>query len=70
MARRVVVGSLEVEYDEVGEGERPFVLVHGFSGSRDDFADVLDPLGALGRTLVPDLRGHGGTTNARRLCRN
>jgi pimeloyl-ACP methyl ester carboxylesterase len=65
MARRVAVGSLEVEYDEVGEGERPFVLVHGFSGSRDDFADVLDPLGALGRTLVPDLRGHGGTTNAR-----
>jgi pimeloyl-ACP methyl ester carboxylesterase len=38
MARRVAVGSLEVEYDEVGEGERPFVLVHGFSGSRDDCA--------------------------------
>jgi pimeloyl-ACP methyl ester carboxylesterase len=64
MAKRVAVGSLEVEYDEVGAGERPFVLVHGFTGSRDDFADVLDPLAALGRTLVPDLRGHGGTTNA------
>lgn len=63
MAKRVKVGALHVEYDEVGSGERPFVLVHGFSGSRDDFADVLESLGGLGRTLVPDQRGHGGTTN-------
>ena len=63
MAKRVAVGALEVEYDEVGTGERPLVLVHGFAGSRDDFVDVLDPLSALGRTLVPDQRGHGGTTN-------
>ena len=62
MAKRVSVGGLEVEYDEVGAGERPFVLVHGFTGSRDDFADVLAPLGVLGPTLAPDLRGHGGTT--------
>ncbi len=63
MAKRVKVGALEVEYDEVGMGERPLVMVHGFMGSRDDFADVLQPFGELGRTLVPDLRGHGGTTN-------
>ena len=63
MLKRVTVGALEVEYDEVGTGGRPFVLVHGLTGSRDDFADVLEPLGALGRTLVPDLRGHGGTSN-------
>ena len=66
MAERVVVGALEVEYDEAGSGERPFVMVHGFSGSKDDFADVLEPVGALGRTLAPDLRGHGGTTNVGR----
>ncbi len=63
MAKCVKVGALQVEYDEVGTGGRPLVLVHGLSGSRDDFADVLEPLGALGRTLAPDLRGHGGTTN-------
>ncbi len=63
VAKRVEVGALEVEYDDVGMGERPFVMVHGFMGSRDDFADVLQPFGELGRTLVPDLRGHGGTTN-------
>lgn len=39
------------------------MLVHGFTGSRDDFADVLPALGKLGRTLTPDNRGHGGTTN-------
>lgn len=63
MLKHICVGELEVEYDEVGSGDRPFVLVHGFTGSRDDFADVLQPLGEIGRTLAPDLRGHGGTTN-------
>lgn len=61
--KRRVVGDLEVEYAESGGGERAFVLVHGFTGSRDDFADVLEILGARGRTLAPDNRGHGGTTN-------
>jgi len=50
-------------WDEVGAGPRPFVLIHGFTGSRDDWADVLDDLGALGRTLAPDLRGHGDSSN-------
>jgi pimeloyl-ACP methyl ester carboxylesterase len=67
MLKHVRVGELEIEYDEVGEeagsGGRTFVLVHGFTGSRDDFADVLESIGASGRTLAPDLRGHGGTTN-------
>lgn len=63
MAKRVTVGALEVEYEEHGIGGRPFVLVHGLSGSKDDFADVLEPLGTLGRTLALDQRGHGGTSN-------
>ncbi len=62
-AKRVRVGPLEMEYTEAGRGERPFVLVHGFTGSRDDFADVLAHLGELGHTVTPDNRGHGGTTN-------
>jgi pimeloyl-ACP methyl ester carboxylesterase len=63
MLKHARVGELDIEYDELGSGNRPFVLVHGFTGSRDDFADVLEPIAELGRTLVPDLRGHGGTTN-------
>jgi pimeloyl-ACP methyl ester carboxylesterase len=60
---RVRVGGVEIEYEEAGEGVRPFVLVHGFTGSRDDFREHVAPLAALGRTLVPDQRGHGGSTN-------
>ena len=63
-AKRVSVGELEVNYFEAGQGGRPFVLVHGFTGSSDDFADVLPHLADHGRTLTPDNRGHGGTTNA------
>ncbi len=62
-AKRVQVGSLDVAYAEAGSGEPPLVLVHGFTGSRDDFADLLPALGRLQRTLTPDNRGHGGTTN-------
>jgi pimeloyl-ACP methyl ester carboxylesterase len=40
----------------------PLVLIHGFTGHRDDFVGVLEPLSKLGagrRVIVPDLRGHG-----------
>lgn len=62
-AKRVSVGDLDVHYHDVGEGERPFVLVHGFTGSSDDFVDVLPALSKHGCTLAPDNRGHGGTSN-------
>ena len=52
-----------MEYSEAGSENLPFVLVHGFTGSRDDFSDVLPTLGKSRRTLTPDNRGHGGTTN-------
>jgi len=60
---RVGVGEIEIEVEEAGQGERPFVLLHGFTGSRDDFRDVLGELARHGRTVVPDQRGHGGSTN-------
>lgn len=56
--------GIEVEVERHGEvGGRPFVLVHGFSGSRDDWAEHLEPLAELGPTLAYDQRGHGGSTN-------
>ncbi len=61
--KRARVDDIEIAYEEWGAGERPFVLVHGFTGSRDDWREVLPPLGERGRTLAPDLRGHGDTTN-------
>jgi pimeloyl-ACP methyl ester carboxylesterase len=56
--RRVAVGDVEVVYDEAGEGGRPLVLVHGFTGSRKDFASVIPDLAERGRVLAPSLRGH------------
>jgi len=62
-AKRIRAGEIEVGYDELGAGDRPFVLVHGFTGSREDWAEVLAPLSAHGRTVAPDLRGHGETSH-------
>ena len=39
------------------------MLVHGFTGGRDDCATQLPALAPHGRTITPDLRGHGASTN-------
>ncbi|MCG8588872.1 MAG: alpha/beta fold hydrolase [Proteobacteria bacterium] len=61
--KRVQTGEIEVEYTDAGSGERPLVLVHGFTGSRDDWTEVVPRLASERRVLAPDLRGHGGSTN-------
>lgn len=60
---RAKLGEVEIEWERTGPGDRPFVLVHGFTGSRDDWADVLPALAELGPTVTLDQRGHGGSTN-------
>jgi pimeloyl-ACP methyl ester carboxylesterase len=55
-------GSLQVEVAEAGAGGRPVLLVHGFTGSKEDFTDFVDPLAERGwHAVAPDLRGHGGS---------
>lgn len=61
--RIAVPGDVEIECQEAGTGPRPLVLVHGFTGSRDDWREHLAPLARLGRTLAVDQRGHGGSSN-------
>ena len=46
-------------YHEAGEGEPALVILHGFTGHRDDFVGILPSLGERRRVLAPDLRGHG-----------
>jgi 2-succinyl-6-hydroxy-2,4-cyclohexadiene-1-carboxylate synthase len=67
MLRKIALRGIEMELEDAGAGERAFVLVHGFTGSRDDFREHVPDLARLGRTLVLDQRGHGGTTNSGRL---
>ncbi len=54
--------GVEIEYEDHGSGERPLVLVHGFTGSRDDWRERLPELARHGRTIALDQRGHGGSS--------
>lgn len=58
----VRVGSIDLSVAEAGRGGRPLLLVHGFTGAKEDFADWMDLLAAEGWWAVaPDLRGHGAS---------
>lgn len=48
---------------EAGEGGRPLLLVHGFTGAKEDFTPWLDRLAEQGwHAVAPDQRGHGEST--------
>jgi pimeloyl-ACP methyl ester carboxylesterase len=58
--RTVDVGGLELAVAEAGEGGEPLLLVHGFTGAKEDFTDFLDRFAAEGWHAVTfDNRGHG-----------
>jgi pimeloyl-ACP methyl ester carboxylesterase len=61
----MALNSLEMYFEDRGRGE-PLVLLHGGMGIGDDWRHVfpVDPDGY--RVIVPDLRGHGRTTNPSR----
>lgn len=45
---------------QAGVGGRPILLVHGYCGAKEDFADAVPLLAAAGwHAVAPDLRGHG-----------
>jgi pimeloyl-ACP methyl ester carboxylesterase len=58
----VEVNGLRLYYESRGEGE-PLVLLHGFTGAGSDWQYVFDGPPPGFRTIVPDLRGHGRSTN-------
>lgn len=54
------VGDVRLSTISAGHGGAPLLLVHGFTGCKEDFADEVEPLAELGYHVVaPDLRGHG-----------
>jgi len=57
------VNGADLVYEDIGRGERPFVLVHGFTGFRDDFREQVPALAELGRTIIYDHRGHGDSSH-------
>jgi pimeloyl-ACP methyl ester carboxylesterase len=58
----LTVNGFEMHYQSRGDGE-PLLLLHGGMGIGDDWRHVFpsDPPGY--RVIVPDLRGHGRSTN-------
>ena len=61
--RTIDLGTVELVIAESGPGERPFLLLHGFTGAKEDFTEWLDPLAKAGwHTVAPDHRGHGASS--------
>src|SRR4029077_10063166 len=58
------INDIDMTCEIRGAGE-PLVLLHGFGGRGDDWRHVfdLDELATRYRVIVPDARGHGGSTN-------
>jgi pimeloyl-ACP methyl ester carboxylesterase len=60
-------GPTSLAVAEAGEGGRPLLLLHGFTGAKEDFTDFLDPLAELGwHAVAPDQRGHGDSAKPER----
>lgn len=62
-SRTVEVGTgVKLAITEMGHGGRPLLLIHGFTGAKEDFADHLAGLADTGWWVVAaDNRGHGAS---------
>ncbi|HEX9945702.1 MAG TPA: alpha/beta fold hydrolase [Thermoanaerobaculia bacterium] len=56
------INGLEMYYEVRGDGE-PLVLLHGFLGSGTDWRLIFKAPPEGYRLVIPDLRGHGRSTN-------
>ena len=58
----VTLNGMQMYYVLAGRGE-PLVLLHGYTGSSKDWALFFDDLAREYQLVIPDLRGHGRSTN-------
>lgn len=58
----VTLDDMQMYYVDAGEGE-PLLLLHGYTGASTDWAFCFDELTSKYRLIIPDLRGHGRSTN-------
>ena len=58
----VDVNGVRIHYQEQGSGE-PLLLLHGFGACGDDWNGIAEVLARDYRVIIPDLRGHGWSTN-------
>jgi pimeloyl-ACP methyl ester carboxylesterase len=62
LGQTVTINGMQMYYVAYGEGE-PLVLLHGYTGSSGDWELFLPDLAKEHRLIIPDLRGHGRSTN-------
>ncbi len=60
------INGMEMYYEVRGDGE-PLVLLHGFTGSGADWGLIFNTSPKRFRLIVPDLRGHGRSSNPSKL---
>jgi pimeloyl-ACP methyl ester carboxylesterase len=58
----VTINEMQMYYVTFGQGQ-PLVLLHGYTGSSGDWELFLPDLAKEHRLIIPDLRGHGRSTN-------
>ena len=56
------VNGMSMYYETYGDGD-PLILLHGFNGSGATWKPVIPEFSKHYRLIVPDLRGHGRSTN-------
>ncbi|WP_430811924.1 MULTISPECIES: alpha/beta fold hydrolase [unclassified Carboxylicivirga] len=54
--------DVDIYYESYGEGS-PLVLLHGFTQTHADWYHLIDSLSSHYQLIIPDLRGHGQSTN-------
>lgn len=62
--QKIDAGGLTFEIAQAGAGnDRRVLLVHGFTGAKEDFVEAVDRLADAGwHAVAPDLRGHGNSS--------
>jgi pimeloyl-ACP methyl ester carboxylesterase len=58
----VTINGMQMYYVSQGQGE-PLLLLHGYTGSSGDWELFLPDFAKEYRLIIPDLRGHGRSTN-------
>lgn len=58
----ISIHGMDMYYEIHGEGE-PLLLIHGFSGSGAGLSKLFKDLSKKYKLIIPDLRGHGRSTN-------
>ena len=53
------IDGVNIHYKTYGNGDRVFLLIHGFGASTFSFRYVVEPLSKLGKVVVFDLTGFG-----------